>query len=81
MAENRHAAPQNKAGVTPFARPRYARLMDETDDALERRLLAAAVAEAEAAPSSADTPQTVLRARLLLIRDRLQARLGRPGAP
>lgn len=81
MAENRHAAPQNKADVTPFAPVGYARLMDETDDALERRLLAAAVAEAEAAPTSADTPQPVLRARLVLIRDRLQARLGRPGAP
>ncbi|WP_191083865.1 hypothetical protein [Roseococcus microcysteis] len=67
--------------MTPFARPRYARLMDETDDALERRLLAAAVAEAEAAPASADTPQALVRERLILIRDRLQARLGRPGAP
>ncbi len=81
MAENRHAAPQNTAGVTPFARPRYARLMDETDDTLERRLLAVAVAQAEATPASADTPQALVRERLILIRDRLQAQLGRPGAP
>lgn len=55
--------------------------MDETDDMVERRLLAEAVTEAEAAPASADTPHATVRARLLAIRDRLQARLGRAGAP
>lgn len=52
--------------------------MDETDDAVERRLLAAAVAEAEAAPPSADTPQAEVRARLLALQERLQARLAPP---
>ncbi len=53
--------------------------MDETDDAVERRLLAEAVAEAEAAPPGGDTPHAAVRAKLLAVRDRLQARLGRGG--
>jgi len=78
MAEIRHAAAQNSARVTGGARPRYAGFMDETDDAIERRLLAAAVAQAEGTPPSADTPQAEVRARLEALRAKLQARLASP---
>jgi hypothetical protein len=54
--------------------------MDETDDMVERRLLAEAMAEAEAAPAGSDTPHATVRARLMAIRDGLQARLGRGAA-
>jgi hypothetical protein len=81
MRQNRHEAAQDRWRVTPIARARYARFMNDTDDAVERRLLAAAVAEAEAAPPGADTPQATVRARLQAVRESLQARLGRPGAP
>lgn len=67
--------------TAPQRFPRHAARMDETDDMVERRLLAEAVAEAEAAPAGADTSHATVRARLLAIRDRLQARLGRAGAP
>lgn len=94
MPEKRRAAPQNsrfprRQGLVtaPQRFARYVRPMDETDDMVERRLLAEAVAEAEATPTGADAPQApdtphgMVRARLLAIRDRLQARLGRAGAP
>jgi len=55
--------------------------MNETDDALERRLLAEAVAAADATSASADTPQHTVRAQLLAVRARLRARLGRGDAP
>jgi hypothetical protein len=61
--------------------PRYVWLMDETDDAVERRLLADAVAEADAAPASDDTPHATVRARLLAVRAGLRARLGRVDSP
>lgn len=81
MAEIQHAAPQNIQSVTPATRLGYAPCMDDTDDAVERRLLAEAVAVAETAPASADTPHATVRTQLLATRNRLQARLGRAGAP
>ena len=88
MAEKRRAATQNSGFpcsqglvTAPQRFPGHAARMDETDDMVERRLLAEAVAEAEAALAGPDTPHATVRARLLLIRDHLQARLGRAGAP
>lgn len=67
--------------VTKTRPPRYVWLMDETDDAVERRLLAEAVAAAEAIPASADTPQHIVRAQLLAVQAGLRARLGQVDAP
>lgn len=81
MPENPLAAAQHFPCVARLRAPRYVGFMDETDDAVERRLLADAVAAADATPPDADTPQATVRAQLLAVRARLRARLGRDEAP